>query len=242
MTRLRDLGLSLLAVTLLCGAAAAQGTGIDCTLGMAPPEDAVVLFDGADLDAWVAQGSGEPLAWELVDGAMQSGGGNAVTTEHFGDCRLHVEFWVPYMPEAQGQARGNSGVYLQGSYEVQVLDSYGIPESELQLGDCGAIYEVAIPPVNACKAPELWQTYDILFRAPRFDDDGSLLEAAVMTVYQNGILLHERVSVPGPTRAAMERDVTQLGPIMLQDHGNPVRFRNIWLVPMDNTVDLAPAG
>lgn len=241
MTRLRGFALGPLALALLCTVAVAQGTGIDSTLGMAPPEDAVVLFDGGGLDAWVTLGSGEPLQWAVVDGAMRAGGGNAVTAEHFGDCRLHLEFWVPHMPDAQGQARGNSGVYLQGSYEVQILDSYGIPAADLQHGDCGAIYEVAAPRINTCKAPEQWQAYDILFRAPRFDEAGALVEMAVMTVYHNGILLHDRVSVPGPTRASMERDVTQLGPLMLQDHGNPVRYRNVWLVPMEYGSDLEPA-
>jgi hypothetical protein len=234
--------MSLLALPLISTIALAQGTGIDCTLGMAPPPEAVVLFDGTDLDAWVRQGTDETLEWELVDEAMQVGGGSATTADHFEDCQLHLEFWVPHMPEAEGQGRGNSGVYLQGSYEVQVLDSYGIPQDELQLGDCGAIYETAIPPVNACKAPETWQTYDIFFRAPRFDDAGELAEPALMTVYHNGILIHERVEVPAPTRAAMPRDVTQPGPIMLQDHGNPVRYRNIWLVPMTYGPDLEPTG
>lgn len=241
MTRWRTIWIVLTVLVSVSSAAIAQGTGIDCTLGLTPPEGATVLFDGSDLSAWSRLGSDEAAPWELIDGAMQVGGGSIATREQFTDCQLHVEFWVPYMPDSEGQARGNSGVYLQGSYEVQVLDSYGIRQDALQLGDCGAIYEVAIPPVNACKAPEMWQTYDVLFRAPRFDEAGAPLEQAVMTVYHNGILIHERVSVPGPTRAAMERDVTQPGPIMLQDHGSPVRYRNIWIVPTQYTVDLEPA-
>lgn len=222
MTRL------VLAVALsVAGTAGAQVGGGERPV-QAPP-DAIVLFDGTDISAWAKQDSDEPISWRLVDGAMEVAGGNIVTREHFGDCQLHVEFMVPVMPDATGQARGNSGVYLQGSYEVQVLDSFGL---ELGLGDCGAIYGVAVPMVNACRPPGTWQTYDILFHAPRFDG-ANLVQNARMSVLQNGVWIHEYVEIPGPTTAAMHReDLSQPGPLMLQDHGCPVRYRNIWVRPL----------
>src|SRR5262249_1531156 len=152
--------------------------------------------------------------------------------------KLHVEFRVPYMPKATGQGRGNSGVYVQGRYEVQVLDSYGLDSKD---NDCGAIYEVAKPRVNACKAPTVWQSYDIDFTAPTWAG-GKIAEPAHITVRQNGVLIHDGVplvrknkegkeEVVKFTRAGMETDPCTPGPIMLQDHGNPVQFRNVWLLP-----------
>ena len=225
--------------TILASAALAQTPErIEDTLGAPPPEGAAVLFEGANTDAWCKQGTDDPIEWKLVEeGAMEVFGGSATTREHFEDCQLHLEFWEPLMPNATGQARGNSGVYLQGSYEVQVLDSYDL--AEIGMGDCGSIYGVSIARVNACQPPEEWQTYDITFRAPRFDPDGNLVEQARVTVYQNGILIQDNVEIPGPTTAAMDRDVTQPGPLMLQDHGCPVRYRNVWLVPVTLNAKLA---
>jgi len=195
-----------------------------------PPAGAIVLFDGKDLAAWQKQKDKAPAEWKLKDGAMEGykGHGNIVTKESFGGkFKLHLEFRVPYEPEGKGQGRGNSGVYVQGRYEVQVLDSYGL---ESKNNDCAAIYEVAVPRVNACKAPTVWQAYDIEFTAPKFEN-GKKTEPTRMTVYHNGTLVHENVAIEKDnTRAGLGGDPSSPGPIMLQDHGHPVQFRNIWLV------------
>jgi hypothetical protein len=190
-----------------------------------------VLFDGKSLDGWVMLKDRSKPEWKLVgDGAVEAHAGNIITEKTFdGHFKLHVEFRVPYMPKATGQARGNSGVYVQGRYEVQVLDSYGL---ESKNNDCGAIYEVSAPLVNACKAPTVWQSYDIEFQAPKCED-GKKTEPARMTVYQNGVKIQDAVKIPvDNTRAGMGGDPCKPGPIMLQDHGNPVQFRNIWLLPL----------
>ena len=198
---------------------------------VAPPVGAVVLFDGNDLEQWVSVNGKSPAAWKLVEGgAVQVQGGGIMTRRKFdGHFLLHVEFRVPYMPKATGQGRGNSGVYLQGRYEVQVLDSYGLKSQD---NDCGGIYKVAAPRVNACKAPTVWQSYDIDFRAPRFED-GKKVGPARISVVQNGVTIHENVEIPiDNTVAGMGGDPSKPGPIMLQDHGNPVQYRNIWLMPL----------
>jgi hypothetical protein len=205
------------------------------------PKGAVILFDGKSLDGWVQRKDGKtPTKFKLVDGGiMQVAGGDSHTKETFaGPFKLHVEFRVPYEPKQSGQGRGNSGVYVQGRYEVQVLDSYGLKS---QYNDCGAIYEVAAPKVNACKAPTVWQSYDIEFTPPTCKD-GKLVEPARMTVYHNGIKIHDDVplrrkgkdgkeEIVTNTRAGMGGDPCKPGPIMLQDHGHPVQYRNIWLLP-----------
>ena len=193
------------------------------------PSDAVILFDGKDLSEWALVGSDKPAEWKVRDGYMEVTNGNIRTKRQLTDCQLHVEFWLPLMPEAGGQGRANSGVFLQGSYEIQILDSYGLKS---QLGDCGAIYGVAVPLVNACRPPEQWQCYDAVFHAPKFDDKGNQLSKARMTVFQNGVLIHENVEISDSTVAAMGRDVKTPGPLMLQDHGCPVRYRNIWIRPI----------
>jgi hypothetical protein len=199
------------------------------------PKDAVVLFDGKNFDKWIGR-NGKPVEWQLRDGVMQvrPRKGDIITKQKFdGSFKLHVEFRVPYMPKASGQGRGNSGVYLQGRYEVQVLDSYGLKSKD---NDCGGIYTVAAPKVNACKAPTVWQSYDIEFTAPKCSD-GKISEPGRMTVYHNGIKIHDDVKlVKGGkpvtnTTAGMGGDPCKPGPILLQDHGNPVQYRNIWLVP-----------
>jgi 3-keto-disaccharide hydrolase len=199
-----------------------------------PPSGALVLFDGKSLDNWVRLDGRSQPAWKLLPGGiMQVHGGNIMTRQQFGGhFKLHVEFRVPYMPEARGQARGNSGVYVQGRYEVQVLDSYGLASRN---NDCGAIYEVSAPLVNACKAPTVWQTYDIDFHAPKCQS-GKITEPARITVYQNGVLIQDNVSIRvHNTRAGRGGDPCTLGPVMLQDHGNPVQFRHIWILKEDRS-------
>jgi hypothetical protein len=194
------------------------------------PEGAIVLFNGANLDKWQTNDQ-KPPAWKLVEGAAaQVSGGGIETKEKFdGHFKLHVEFRCPYEPNETGQARGNSGVYLQGRYEVQVLDSYGLDSKD---NDCGGIYEVAKPKVNACKAPTVWQDYDIEFWSPEFKD-GKKVKPAVVTVYHNGVLIHDRQEIPvDNTRAGLGGDPAKPGPIHLQDHGDAVQYRNIWLFPI----------
>jgi len=201
--------------------------------GTPPPKGAVVLFDGKSLDNWTKTDGKAPAAWKLVDGgaAEVNGSGNIITKEKFGGkFKLHVEFRVPYLPDKSGQGRGNSGVYVQGRYEVQVLDSYGL---EPKKDDCGAIYGVAAPKVNACKAPTVWQSYDIEFHSPKCEN-GKKAEPARVTMIHNGVKIHEDVKIPvDNTRAGLGGDPCQPGPIMLQDHGNPVQFRNVWQLPMN---------
>jgi Domain of Unknown Function (DUF1080) len=194
------------------------------------PKDAVILFDGKNLDKWAMRNDEKmPAPWDVLEGGVaQAKIGDIVTKKQFGDhFKLHVEFRVPYLPDQKGQARGNSGVYVQGRYEVQVLDSYGLDSKN---NDCGAIYEVAAPLVNACKAPTVWQSYDIEFTAPKCED-GKKTEPARMTVHQNGVLIQDDVKIAvDNTRAGRGGEPCTPGPIMLQYHGAPVQFRNIWLV------------
>jgi hypothetical protein len=201
-----------------------------------PPRGAVVLFNGKDLSKWEGRNGGE-ARWEIEKGGSVrvNGTGDIVTRQKFGDYRLHVEFNVPSMPDKMGQARGNSGVYNHGRYEVQVLDSYG-PAIQpagrpLEDNECGGIYKVAAPRVNATLPPGTWQTYDITFRGPRLKD-GKVVEQPRITVVQNGVKIHDNVAVGGATTAGLGDPSEETGPILLQDHGNPVRYRNIWIVPV----------
>jgi hypothetical protein len=199
----------------------------------APPTDAAVLFNGHDVSGWQHRGSGATVKWKIADGAIEvvPGTGDIQTKQQFRDFQLHVEFNVPLMPDARGQARGNSGVYLQGLYEIQVLDSYGLKPGK---GDCGAIYGQASPMVNACLPPEHWQSYDILFHAPRFDAAGMLMDKPRVSVLQNGVWIQDNVSIGGRTTASLEADPHQSGPILLQDHGNRVKYRNLWIRPLSD--------
>jgi hypothetical protein len=198
-------------------------------LGLAPPADATVLFDGGGTEAWHT--GGEPIGWRVVDGALEvvGGTGNIATREQFGDCQLHLEWAVPASPKGEGQARGNSGVFLMGLYEVQVLDSYA--NATYADGQAAALYGQYPPLANASRPPGEWQSYDIVFRAPRFDGE-RLLSPAVITVVHNGVLVHHAREFLGATR---HRDVASYaahgaqGEIVLQDHGNPLRFRNLWV-------------
>ncbi|MBK9140600.1 MAG: DUF1080 domain-containing protein [Verrucomicrobia bacterium] len=198
------------------------------TLGKQPPAGAVVLFNGTSLAAWRARDPNAGDArWKLVEGgAMEVHGGDIITREKFGSFRLHLEFQLPYMPEARGQGRANSGVYLQGRYEVQVLDSYGLEGED---NECGGIYQIAKPLLNMCAPPLQWQTYDITFTAPKLDAAGRKTANARATILLNGVVIHDNIELPRITGGAVDDKEGQPEGLLLQDHGNPVRYRNIWL-------------
>ncbi|HEX5053159.1 MAG TPA: DUF1080 domain-containing protein [Planctomycetota bacterium] len=204
------------------------------------PADAVRLFDGANLDAF--RGKDGAAKWELVDGAMQvNGTGDIWTRQEFGDCQLHVEWATPRPAKGSSQGRGNSGVFLFGRYEIQVLDSYD--NATYADGQAAAIYGQTPPLVNACRAPGEWQTYDIIFVAPRFGADGKLSSPARVTVIHNGVLVQLDQEVLGMTaHRTLPRYEAHgpTGPIKLQDHGDPVRYRNLWVRPLDFARPAAP--
>lgn len=187
------------------------------TLGAAPPAGAVVLFDGRSAD----QFAGGKLT---DDGLLMQG---VTSKPKFRSYTLHLEFQLPYMPAARGQGRGNSGCYAQGRYEVQILDSFGLEGLD---NECGGIYSVKAPRVNMCYPPLAWQTYDIDFTAAKYDSTGQKTADARLTVKHNGVEIHKDVAVPKATTAAPVAEGPEPGPLYLQDHGNPVRFRNIWVV------------
>jgi hypothetical protein len=190
------------------------------TEGAAPPAGAIVLFDGKNVDAW------RDGARMTADGLLAGG---ATSRQEFQSFKLHLEFRTPYKPDARGQERGNSGVYAQGRYEVQVLDSFGLKGEN---NEAGGIYSVAAPSVNMCLPPLQWQTYDIEFTAARFDAAGKKTDPALMTVRHNGVVVQDKVVVPHATTAAPLGEGPAPGPIYLQDHGNPVRYRNVWILPL----------
>jgi len=200
----------------------------DSMLGAKPPEGAVVLFDGKSLDGWVKPDGKTPANWPAADGNFTVGSGNIMTQKRFGNFQLHLEFNVPYMPKARGQARGNSGVYLGGIYELQVLDSYGLT---LKDNDCGAIYKQIVPAVNACKPPLQWQTYDVTFHKAVVEG-GKAVKKARVTVIQNGLMIIDNAEIT-TTPGGIDLSEGQDGPILLQNHGNPVEFRNIWVKPLN---------
>ncbi len=194
-----------------------------------PPDGGVVLFDGSSVDAWQGPDGGTP-GWQLVDGALEvvPGTGDLRTRQTFGDVRLHLEFQVPPTPTSEAvEDRGNSGVYLQGRYEVQILDSFGRDAGPV---DCGAIYGVQPPAVNEAFPPGIWQSYDVVFRAPAWDG-GTKAAPVRMTVVWNGSTVQQDTEVPGSTRLG-DPEAPGPGPIRLQDHWNKVRYRNIWLQPL----------
>ncbi len=201
-----------------------------------PPSDAVVLFDGAGLDAWVGRDGGAPK-WNLVAGdamEVEPRTGDIRTRESFGGCQLHVEWSAPTAISADSQGRGNSGVFLLGLYEVQVLDGFDNPTYADGLP--ASIYGQYPPLANACVPPGQWHVYDIVFEPPVFDD-GKLVSPAYMTVLHNGLLVQHRQHIQGPTKhrqlASYDDPHGPTGPLALQDHGDRVRFRNIWLRPID---------
>jgi hypothetical protein len=203
----------------------------DGTVGAKPPKDAVVLFDGSGLDAWKSPYGG-PARWKVADGAMETvpGAGPVETKQSFGDMQLHIEWAAPNPPAGKGQDRGNSGVFLIGQFEIQVLDSYRA--DTYADGQAGAIYGQFPPLANASKPPGEWQSYDVAFRRPRFDSSGRLLEPARVTVFHNGVLVQNNEEPFGPTswlKWLPYQDRGAKGPISLQDHDHPVRYRNVWV-------------
>lgn len=198
------------------------------------PSDAIVLFDGTSLEQWLSN-DGSTAKWKVENGYFEvvPKTGNIHTKNAFGDCQLHVEFSEPTPPHGESQGRGNSGVFLMSTYEIQVLDSY--ENKTYADGQAAAVYGQYPPLVNASRPPGQWQTYDIVFRGPRFENNGKLLRPARITVFQNGVLVQDNVEPTGPTEHG-ERPPYKPGPdkmpLALQDHGQPVRYRNIWLRPL----------
>jgi hypothetical protein len=197
------------------------------------PSDAIVLFDGINLDAeWTNNDGGKP-EWIVADGCVtvKKGTGTIKTKRVFNDFQLHIEWRTPAEVVGESQGRGNSGVFLQGIYEVQVLDNYN--NRTYRNGQAGSVYKQHPPMVNACKAPGVWQAYDIIYTAPRFNDDGTYFTPPTVTVLHNGVLVQNNVKMRGPTEyiGIPEYTVKKHGPgvISLQDHGNPVSYRNIWI-------------
>ncbi len=198
-------------------------------LSAEPPKGAIVLFSGKPEemhDNWYARRSTDPAGWKVDDkGVATPNKRDICSKEEFGDCRVHVEFREPHT------GHGNSGVGMEGRYEVQILNSYGKKKPDIH--DCGAYYDRIPPKVNACKPAGEWQTMDIFFRAPRFDDNGKLIEKARATVYQNDTLIHEDEEIPSPTGIQYEQYKGEVpkGPLVLQGDHDPVQFRNVWVVP-----------
>lgn len=187
------------------------------TMGAKPPAGAIVLFDGSTADEW-------------ENGRIQEGnllGVGTRTKRKFKDYSLHLEFRSPYMPYDRGQGRGNSGMYLNDQYEFQILDSFGLTGEN---NECGGYYSMAKPAVNMCLPPLQWQTYDVDFTMARFDAEGKNIKPATATVRHNGVVIHDKYEIPRPNGGGGQNDESKPGSIFVQDHGNPVHFRNIWIV------------
>jgi len=189
------------------------------TIGMKPPEGAVVLFDGTEESM---KAHWKPGAKMTEDGLLMQG---ITSIDTYKDATIHLEFRLPYMPESRGQGRGNSGFYMQGRYEVQMLDSFGLAGKD---NECGGIYKAAAPDVNMCYPPLRWQTYDIEFTAAKYED-GKKVKNAIATVKHNGIVIHKNLEIPSGTPGGpVNKEEDTAGPVFLQNHNNPVRYRNIW--------------
>jgi len=191
------------------------------TLGQKPPEGAIVIYDGMGTSTDTSK---------LVDGRVSEDGllmEGVTTKDSFGDALWHIEFRLPYQPKDRGQGRGNSGAYVMGSYETQMLDSFGLEGKD---NECGGIYKAAAPFVNMCLPPLTWQTYEINVTAPRFEGNKKVANAR-MTVTHNGTVIHDNIEVPTLTPGGPLKQEATKGPLHLQNHGNPVRYRNIWVLP-----------
>jgi hypothetical protein len=233
------------AALLLCAAISAQRGNdgpqpvvvVPGALPGQPPSDAIVLFEGKDVSQWEYK-DGRAAAWPILDGALtcKSGTGNLYSKRKFGSAQIHLEFAVPSMPNAHGQARANSGIYLQGRYEIQILDSFHNPT--YANGSAGALYGQYAPLVNVSRPPGEWQSYDILFHAPKCGPDRQLATPGTVTVLYNGVLVQDHVTIGGRTTSSDNTDVCEDGPLMLQDHYHPdvketfMQFRNIWVRPL----------
>lgn len=198
------------------------------------PADAIVLFDGKNLDQWVSGEKGGKAPWTVSDGAVtvKPGTGGIQTKQSFGSCQLHIEWRAPSPARGEGQDRGNSGIFLQSQYELQVLDSY---HSKTYVnGQAGSIYKDSPPLVNVCRPPGEWQSYDVIYTAPVFNDDGSVKSPAYFTVLQNGVLVQNHVAIRGKTLYVGKHYYEKHGdlPLGLQDHGHLVSYRNIWIRPL----------
>jgi len=183
----------------------------------------IVLFDGTSMDKWVCR-DGSPAKWRIEDGAMYvtPDGGDIISTENFGDAHIHVEFVEP-------DGKGNSGVYIHGCIEIQIYNTQDHVDEHI-LNDCGSIYRIHAPRVNAEKPPHEWQTYDIFFRAARFDEDGNVVNNAFATIFQNDICIHNNVEIPCATPGGIGEKLVAEGPLLLQNHDkDEVGFRNIWI-------------
>ncbi|MCH2614324.1 MAG: DUF1080 domain-containing protein, partial [Opitutales bacterium] len=208
------------------------------TMGAQPPANAIALFDGSNLDAWERQDGGDPT-WLIKNGYFEvlpkkdnnGVGGSINTRQSFGDVKVHLEFRLPYEPEHRGQKRANSGFFLPGGYEVQILDSYGLGG---MWNECGALYKQSPPRVNMCWAPGVWQTFDVEFKRLRRDSEGNKVDDAVFTVWHNGVKIHNNYQIKGTTsntqKGRSEPESGKSGALSLQDHSNKIQFRNIWVV------------
>ena len=196
-------------------------------------KEKVILFDGSpeSLKNFHEASNSAPIRWMLKrDGSMTVTRRDIASWYEFGDAYIHLEFMIPDMPFSEGQWKGNSGVYVQGCYEIQILDSYG---NEAKHNECGGIYATAAPLTNASLPAEEWQTYAIILKAAKLNEDGSIKEHAVMTVIHNGQVIHNNFTLPSHTPGALKGCVVERGPLLLQDHACPVSFRNIWIQPLD---------
>lgn len=195
------------------------------------PSDAIILFDGTSLDHWESAKDGSSAQWKVENGIMTvvKGTGDIQTKENFGSCQLHLEWRTPAIIEGEGQGRGNSGVFFQNRYEVQVLDNYN--NKTYPNGQAASVYKQYIPLVNACRAPGEWQEYDIIFEAPVFNADGVLIRPGYLTVFHNGVLVQNHVELKGTTEyIGLPKNIAHgEDKIKLQDHSNPVSYRNIWI-------------